>query len=42
MFFIDLDMGNKTKKLIFKVKNNNIRNEIVSKIRHIMKMNQNS
>lgn len=42
MFFIDLDMENKTKKLIFKVKNNNIRNEIVSKIRHIMKMNQNS
>lgn len=36
MFFIDLKDEGKTKQIIYEVKNANIRNEIISKIKYIM------
>ena len=36
MFFIDMEEDGKSKRIIYEVKNPNIRNEIVSKIKYIM------
>ena len=42
MFYIEMEEEGKPKKIVYEVKSANVRNEIVAKIKYIMKMNKSS